>query len=249
MIDFQTIKFRASAVHNLITEPKEKAAKDAGELSQTAKTYLKELYIESVWGLRRDIQTAAMDKGRLTEEQSLTMLSRLDKKLYIKNKERVENSDFSGEPDIFEGESIRNAKYIIDAKSSFTPWTFFAVYGEKLNPVYRTQVNIYMDLCNCEYGEVSYCLNNTPPHIITDMKRRVFYDLNAGVSMETCDDPEFLAACEEIDLSNNFDHIPLFQRRIKFPITRDQSLIDLAKKKVEKGREYLQYLYESHYIL
>ncbi len=67
--------------------------------------------------------------------------------------------------------------------------------------------------------------------------------------METCDDPEFLAACEEIDLSNNFDHIPLFQRRIKFPITRDQSLIDLAKKKVEKGREYLQYLYESHYIL
>lgn len=245
---FEHYKFRASAAHKLITEPKEKAAKDAGELSQTAKSYLKELYIEAVWGLRRDIQTAAMDKGRLTEESSLTILSRLDKKLYVKNKERVENDWFSGEPDIFEGKSIRDATYIIDAKSSFTPWTFFAVFGDKLNPEYKTQLNIYMDLCNCEAGEVSYCLNNTPQHIVTDLKRRVFYDLNAGISMETCDDPVFLSACEEIDICNNFDHIPLFQRRIKFPVSRDQVLIDFAKTKVVKGREYLQSLYENHYI-
>lgn len=249
MIDFSLYRFRASAIHKLITEPKEKAAKEAGELSQTAKSYLKELYIEAVWGLSRDIQTAAMDKGRLTEEQSLTLLSRMDKVLYIKNRERVENDWFSGEPDIFRGESIRQAQYIIDAKSSFTPWSFFAVFGEKLDPQYRTQLNIYMDLCNCEHGEVSYCLNNTPSHIINDMKRRVFYDLNAGVSMETCQDPTFLAACEEIDLSNNFDHIPLHQRRIKFSVERDQALIDLAKAKAERGREYLQYLYDNHYCI
>lgn len=243
MIDFSTFKFRASAVHKLITEPKGAAEKKAGELSQTAKSYLKELYIEAVWGLSRDIQTAAMDKGKLTEEQSLTLLSRMDKKLYIKNRDRVENQWFSGEPDIFEGESIRQAKYIIDAKSSFTPWSFFAVFGEKLNPEYRTQLNIYFDLCNCEEGEVSYCLNNTPEHIVNDQKRRIFYEMNAG----TEESPEYLAACEEIELCNRFDHIPLHQRRIKFPVSRDQELIDLAKTKVEKGREYLQYLFDNHY--
>jgi hypothetical protein len=248
-MNFENYKFRASAIHKLITPPKDAEAKKNGDLGATAKTYLKELYIEAVWGISRDIQTAAMDKGKLTEPDSLTILSRLDKELYIKNTERVTNDFFSGEPDIYKGESIRNAKYIIDAKSSFSPWTFIAVLGEKLNPEYKTQLNIYLDLCNCEEGEVSYCLNNTPKHIVDDMKRRMMYEMNAGVSIDTINDnPEYLAACEEIELSNKFDHIPIHQRRIKFPVKRDQELIDLAKQKVERGREYLQYLYDTHYL-
>jgi len=242
MIDFTTTKIRASALHKIMTEPKEKSAKDAGELSQTAKTYLKELYIEQFWGLSRDLQNKFCDKGRMVEEDMITILCRLDKKLYEKNETKLENQYFTGTPDIYNGSDINNAEYLIDGKSSWSPWTFIAKLGEKLDKEYWTQLQIYFDLCNCSEGEVSYVLCNTPQTLIDDEKRRLFYSMNAG----TEENPDYLLACEEIELSSRFDHIPLDHRRIKFPVVRDQDFIDKAKEKVEKCRKYLQELHEMH---
>lgn len=241
MISFSNTKIRASAFSKIMTEPKEKAAKDAGELSQTAKTYLKELYIEQFWGLSRDLQNKFVDKGRLVEEEMITHLCRLDKVLYEKNTIQLYNDWFTGTPDIFLGQDIENANYVIDGKSSWSAWTFISKLGEKLDKEYWTQMQIYLNLCNCEAGEISFVLCNTPQTLIDDEKRRLFYSMNAG----TEENPDYLMACEEIELSSRFDHIPLEHRRIKFPVVRDEEFIEKAKLKVIKCREYLQ---ELHYL-
>jgi hypothetical protein len=46
-----------------MTEPQSKAAKDAGELSKTAKSHLLDVYIAEKYGRKRDIQTKQMRKG------------------------------------------------------------------------------------------------------------------------------------------------------------------------------------------
>lgn len=242
MTDFSKILIRASAFGKLMTEPKDVAAKKNGDLSKTAKTYLKQLYIEEIWGLSKEIRNKFCDKGKMVEEETLTLLSRLDKKLYIKNDIQLKNEYFKGEPDIFRGKDINHAEYLIDAKSSWDAWTFMDVFGEKLNSDYECQMQIYFNLCNCKEGEVSYCLISTPQTLIDDEKRRLFYNMNAGTEFN----PDYMAAVEELELSSRFDHIPMEHRRIKFPVKRDDEFIELAKQKVVKAREYLQELHERH---
>ena len=45
MTDFSKTLIRSSSVGYLMTEPQSKAAKDAGELSKTAKSHLLDVYI------------------------------------------------------------------------------------------------------------------------------------------------------------------------------------------------------------
>ena len=70
-----------------MTDPKEKAAKEAGELSKTAKTELKKIYIKEKYGREKDITTKQMQKGIEVEEESITLLSRVQKKMLYKNEE------------------------------------------------------------------------------------------------------------------------------------------------------------------
>ncbi len=60
MIDFSKTLIRSSSVGYLMTEPQSKAAKDAGELSKTAKSHLLDVYIAEKYGRKRDIQTKQM---------------------------------------------------------------------------------------------------------------------------------------------------------------------------------------------
>lgn len=241
-MDFSQIKIRASAFSKIMTEPKDAAAKKAGDLSATAKTYLKELYIDLIWGLSRDLQNKYCDKGKLVEPDMITMLCRLDKVLYEKNEERIENPWFTGVPDIYLGEDIKNAEYLIDGKSSWSPWTFIAKMGEKLDKEWWTQMQIYLELCNCQNGEISVCLLSTPMEIVLDEQRRAMYAMGAL----TQESPEYLKVADEIEKNSSFDHIPMEQRRFKFPVERDPEFIEQAKAKVVKCREYLAELHKSH---
>ena len=115
-MNWNEILIRCSSIGNIMTEPKEKAAKDAGELSKTAKTHLKNVYIQEKYGREKDIVTKQMQKGIEVEEESITLLSRFQKKMLVKNEERLNNDYITGLPDIYEGESIRNADSITDIK-------------------------------------------------------------------------------------------------------------------------------------
>ena len=63
MTNWDETLIRCSSIGALMTEPKEKAAREAGELSKTAKTHLKSVYIQEKYGRIKDIVTKPMQKA------------------------------------------------------------------------------------------------------------------------------------------------------------------------------------------
>lgn len=62
MMDWTKVLIRCSSLGCLFTEPQAKADKDAGNLSKTAKTHLKSVYIREKYGREKDIVTKTDEK-------------------------------------------------------------------------------------------------------------------------------------------------------------------------------------------
>src|SRR5687768_9189256 len=118
-MDFSNTLIRCSSLGKLMTEPKSAADKKAGNLGATAKKHLIEVYVNKVYGRQKDISTKYMEKGLAVEEDSITLYSRITKRMFKKNKERLRNAYIEGEPDIFLGPSIQKAELVVDTKSSW----------------------------------------------------------------------------------------------------------------------------------
>lgn len=244
MHNFENWKCRASMAGVLLVEPKEKAAKDRGELSATAKDYLINVYIKEKYGREVDISTKQMEKGTICEPDGIKLLCEVDGLEYKKNHERLENEWFSGSPDVYLGESVKNATEIWDNKSPWSMNTFLSNLTKPLNPLYRTQIQVYMELSNTEQGGVAYTLVNAPQNMIED---ELFYlSKRMGVIDTAIYNPEYELAAAKLQLSMMFDDISPKEKVLKFPVTRDRELIEKLKGKVEKGREFLQELDSIH---
>ena len=63
-------------------------------------------------------------EGNMSEEDSIDLFCRIEKKFYQKNTDRIKNDFLSGTPDLYEGENVQNATRIIDIKSSWDIQTF-----------------------------------------------------------------------------------------------------------------------------
>lgn len=63
-------KFTSSSIYKLMTEPKTKGAKEKGELSETAKTYIMEKIAEKVGGFIPDAKGPALDWGNENEDKA-----------------------------------------------------------------------------------------------------------------------------------------------------------------------------------
>jgi hypothetical protein len=241
-MNWNEILIRCSSIGYLMTEPKEKAAKDAGELSKTAKTHLKSVYIQEKYGRQKDVVTKQMQKGIEVEEDSITLLSRVQKKMLYKNEERLYNDYITGLPDIFEGESIRYATSITDIKSSYDLFTFMANVGEPLDSNYYYQLQGYMALSGATKAYIAYCLVNTPDHIINGEKYRLLKSMDV-ISDES---PEYIKEALKIEKNMTFDDIPKEERVLIFLVERDEIAINKVYQKVIKAREYLADFELSH---
>ena len=225
-----------------MTEPKDKAAKDAGELSKTAKTHLKNVYIQEKYGREKDIVTRQMQKGIEVEEDSITLLSRVQKKMLYKNEERLYNDYITGLPDIFEGKSIYESDSITDIKSSYDLFTFMSNIGEPLDSSYYYQLQGYMALSGAKIAYIAYCLVNTPAHIIESEK----YYLLKKMDVISEESPEFIKEAMKIDKNMTFDDIPKEERVLIFTVERDDLIISKIYHKVLKAREYLREFEQIH---
>lgn len=233
---------RCSSIGNLMTEPKDKAAKDAGELSKTAKTHLKNVYIQEKYGREKDIVTRQMQKGIEVEEDSITLLSRVQKKMLYKNEERLYNDYITGLPDIFEGKNIHESDSITDIKSSYDLFTFMSNIGEPLDSSYYYQLQGYMALSGAKIAYIAYCLVNTPAHIIESEK----YYLLKKMDVISEESPEFIKEAMKIDKNMTFDDIPKEERVLIFTVERDDLIISKIYNKVLKAREYLREFEQIH---
>lgn len=215
------------------------------ELSETAKSYLKEVYMyhkygkESLAGSERSKYTI---KGRSVEDQSIMMLSRIDGLPYEKNQKRYTNSFLTGEPDIVVEDKDGEIVKIIDIKSSWDGASLLANIGNPLNPLYYWQVNGYMALTGAKEAEVCYCLVNMPQEIIEGEKKRIFYTMNP-VTEENVD---YKNAIERLENAMTFDEIPIRERLVRFSVPRDEKIIEKIENRVAQCREWLQEFEKIH---
>ena len=232
---FSKTLFRCSALSNLMTEPKLKADKEAGNLSETTKTYLTEVYVKGKYKRGQDITSKQMAKGLVVEEDSITLNSRVKKMYYIKNENRLTNDYIAGTPDLFTGVNVLNSEEVIDIKSNWDIFTFFRARSKDVNSAYWWQLQGYMALTGARSARLVYCLVNTPDMLITDEKRKLMYKMNVA----TTEDPDYLTACDDLDKLMIYDDIPMNEKVFEFVIERDDTAIQKIYDKVKRAREYL----------
>lgn len=238
---FENTLFRCSALGYLMTEPQSKAAKDAGELSESCKTHLVDVYVSTKYGRQTDISNKYTEKGLMVEEDSITLYSRVKKSFFKKNEEHLHNEYIKGTPDMFVGPDIHHAVKIIDTKSSWDIFSFFRARTSALNKMYYWQLQGYMALTGACMATVAYCLVNTPEVLISDEKRRLLFKMNAG----TEENQDYKDACLELDKLMVYDDIPMHERVIEFHFDRCEEDIQRLYKKVERARKYLIELEKS----
>lgn len=234
-MNFSNTLFRCSSIGHLMTEPKSKSDKDAGNLSEGAKTHLIDIYVSNKYGRQSDVQNKYITKGLLVEEESITLYSRYKKQYFKKNERHLSNDFIKGTPDLFTGLEISEADTIIDVKSSWDIFTFFRVKTKSINSLYWWQLQGYMALTGARSATLAYCLVNIPDVLIADEKRKLMWKMGCA----TDESPEFKEACEELDKLLRYDDIPLNEKVIEFNVERDDDAIESLYSKIEKARNYL----------
>jgi hypothetical protein len=129
-------------------------------LSVGAKTFLKSLAKEYLFGYHAVVTTKYMEKGLLVEDESIDLYNSVFFTNHKKNTERRENKVLTGECDIFTG------RRLIDMKSAWSLDTFPAFSEDAHDPLYEWQGRSYMQLWDCDEFELAYCLVNTPEELI-----------------------------------------------------------------------------------
>lgn len=230
------MKFRCSGLGNLMVEPKLKSE----SLSETTKTYLREKYIFEKYQRSKFVESKYMTKGTEVEEESLTLLSIVTRKLYNKNEKLLWNDWIIGTPDTYEGDTIENAITIIDIKSSWDIFTFFASKEEKLNKMYYWQLQGYMWLTGAKVAQLAYCLINTPTKLVDDEIRKVGYKFTEGTD-------EYNKAIESIRKNSTYDDLSYKEKIHTITIDRNDDDIEKLKTKIEECRKYIadKYGFES----
>jgi hypothetical protein len=242
-MDFSNTKFRCSSLGHLMTDPQSKAAKDRGDLSESAKTHLIDVYVSRKYGRQTDVTSKYLEKGHAVEEDSITLYSRVNKVFYKKNTENLTNDYIMGTPDLFKGKSITAASHIVDIKSSWDIFTFFRNLSKDINKLYYWQLMGYMDLTGAPTATLAYCLVNTPETMILDEERKLMWKMNAG----TIENPEYIDACAELRKLAIYDDIPMNERVIEFQIERDNQGIEKMHARVTAARTYLQELEDGRF--
>jgi hypothetical protein len=222
------ILFRCHALGKLFTEPKAKTDKEAGNLSETAKSLVLEMYLYNKYGYKERIMTDAMYKGLLCEQDSMKLVQDvLGGEFRMKNKANLTNKFISGTPDVI----LKKEEVVEDIKTSENLRTF---YNAEITKDYDIQLQGYMMLTGLEKARLIYCLLPTPFEQITNAKKKVYYQFDCNEN-----NTDYIEICDQIDHNNDLIlKIPKNERVKVFEINRNDEIIDTIKTKVEKARQY-----------
>lgn len=219
------MKIRCSAIGKLMSTPRSK-----GEiLSETAKTYIQDLFKEKELGIAREFWSRYTDKGIQMEDEAIDFAGQvLGWDFVVKNEQGYENDWITGTPDVI------TKDLLADIKCSWDGTTFPLFDTELKNKDYYWQLQGYMWLTGLEQAELVYCLMDTPHQIVEDEVRRAHW--KAGLIDEDLD------LREAVQSQHTFDHLPNNLRVKRFIIRKDEEAIEKIKEKIELAREYYEQL-------
>lgn len=218
--------FRASGVGALLTEPKLKTDKDAGNLSATAKTFVLNTWLQNEYGYSEFTQTDAMTKGLMQEQDSMELVQEvLGGQFRVKNRERFKNEYLIGTPDIILPDCIE------DIKTSKNLRTFI---DADVEPMYEAQAMTYMELKWIHSYRLIYALVPDSPESIVRAKERLVWSFGGDYS-----NADYIAQCEQIQHNNDIIMTIPKEKRIKvFTFEWSKDYMDRLYAKCDKAREY-----------
>ena len=235
-IDFSNLKIRCSSIGVLMTNPQNKAEKEAGELSKSCKSHLIKVYAKELYDFEEEIDNRYVKKGLAVEDEAISELSMILKRPLEKNEERFYSEYFTGIPDIIYGGQV------YDVKNSLSWTTFLANVPNPLDSDYYAQMQGYLSLLGYPKGYIVYLLLDTPPE---ELEKQKYYLFNKG-SYISEESPEFLKLWAEKEKNLIFSNHPIEERVLFFPVEADPEFIKAAEQKVIKARQFLQEFYETH---
>ena len=206
--------FRCSSLHKLIGDGRSKAA----AISDTAKSAIRDIVKEDLYGFRSFTGNQYTQKGNLLEDLAIEMSGKMRLRNYQKHVGRVENELITGECDVLD---LKN-KLIIDTKCTWDIGThpFFADEAmEKVKKAgYDVQMQAYMWLYGCDVANIDFWLFPCPP--------------------------ELLNGWDDIDqLVHLVEKIDIRERKTTVVIERDEAIIQKIKDKVPHCQEYYAKLF------
>lgn len=208
------IKFRCSSLYKIMTKPR-----SGGGLSETAKTHIKQLVIEDVYGVGGFDGNRYTRKGQMMEDEAIRAIGLVTATMPKKHEGRLENDWLTGECDLLLGDRL------LDTKCSWSADTFPWFKEDAAKAVkesgYDWQMRGYMWLYDRPASEVVYVLLPTPVDLL-------------GFN----DDP--------YEHTTRIEDIPLKRRIQRVLIERDESLEAKIAENVELARAYMAELYNEH---
>lgn len=248
-IDWHSIRFRSHMIGDIMTAPRDKAAKEAGEFGATAIKGLLKIYALEKHGREKKLDTAAIRKGLGVEEIGIKMVSDLEGGKFVKNEERVSNSFFTGIPDmhdgkIKDGKMIKAAKIVRDHKASWDYHSFIAnaiikpgaTSPEVESKRYYFQGQSYMALTGAKTFILDFTLQDCPEIILSEERRKLMWKMGAA----TDESPEYKQAVADLEHELTFGDIDPVEKHIKIIINRNDEDIEKMEDAVVRGRVWLE---------
>ncbi|WHP06799.1 hypothetical protein QLH32_04825 [Acinetobacter corruptisaponis] len=208
--------FRCSSLHKLIGDGRSKAA----VISDTAKSAIRDIVKEDLYGFRSFTGNQYTQKGNLLEDLAIEMSGKMRFRNYQKHVGRVENELITGECDVLDLER----KLIIDTKVTWDIGTHPFFQDEAMEKVkkagYDVQMQAYMWLYDCEMANIDFWLFPCPPELLKDWD----------------DIDQLVHLVEAIDIR---------ERKTTVVIERDESMIQKIKDKIPHAQAYYEKLYQE----
>lgn len=224
------ILFRCSGLSKLMCEPRDAAAKKAGELGQTAKSFIEEMWLRDKFGYYEEVQTDEMKKGSLCEQDSMELVQKVcGGEFRTAYGKQLANDYIKGTPDIVLSTHLEDIK---------TSWSLKTFFNAELLPAYYAQGQGYMELTGLRKYKVIYCLVPTPANLLNNEYKRIEWRYENDF-----DNPDFQKAVTQFGRNNECIHdIPEKQRVKIFEFEYDAGFIEKLYSQIEKARKYYEKL-------
>jgi hypothetical protein len=187
------------------------------DLSQGAKTHIRNKVKGVVFGTKKVLENKYLSKGIMVEDDSIELYNEVHFTKYTKNPDSNNKSNkwLKGTCDVDTG---KKRNLVIDIKSPWSLETFPVLPDEIDLGVYEWQLRGYMMLYDRDFAELAYCMVDTPDSLLD-------YEKNLTI--------------------HHVSHIEPELRITKLCFDRCQEKEDLIKYKVTEARKYANWYAEQ----
>lgn len=209
--------FRASSVHKLIATPRSKSE----VLTETAKTTIREIAKQDLFGFKAFTGNKYTEKGLLLEDKAIELSGVMRNRFYTKHKGRLSNDFITGECDVLDSAN----SLIIDTKCTWDIGThpfFKDEAAEKVKKAgYDVQMQCYMWLYEMDKAEIDFWLLPCPRELLTRFD----------------DDYQLIDLVEQTDIKDRIATVT---------IARDDKVIERIKEVISHAQAYYDVLCEQY---